>query len=453
MRRIWCIIALAVLMAGRPAQLFACSCGPSVSAPVCELFSKTHVVFLGTSLERVPDPAYPPAFLYRFSVEKVYKGLPPDTREILVNPDNFTSCQTEYPTGVSFLVLASPLSDSLGVVISGGCSGSRRASAAGEDIQFLDNYLRGEAQTTIHGAVLQYVPGLWRPGPDEGAPLAGAVVMLQNSLNRFVASSESDGSFKFEGVPPGRYQVSARLESYTPKRAWYDVEVMEGLCREVFIHLDAKSRISGMLLDHLGRPMPRTRVELLRKNTTGTWYISSQFWKQTDTSGVFRFEDLPSGEYLVGYELWGGRPSENSEYGTRYFPGVDDQIQATVIKLEPQQSQDNLLFALGTPHHKRRMRIVVTWPDGSAPGANLLQIFNKDSLLKNLEGENHNGVYDFTGYQERDYAISARYWVDNLRGSKPSFERRISKTQTFQVPSGKDDVEIRLVLSAPSLRE
>src|SRR5947208_3643712 len=105
------------------------------------------------------------------------------------------------------------------------------------------------------------------------------------------------------------------------------------------------------------------------------------------------------------------------------------------------------LLQLAAPHHERRIRIVVAWPDGSEPGPHPLQIFRKGALLK--KGAVHGGVYEFTGYQERDYEFSARYWVDNLGSGSPVFQKRVSQTNAVHLAPGKDEVEARLVLGEP----
>ena len=105
----------------------ACTCSPEASAPACQLISRANVAFVGECIELLPDPKGGGGFgrsIYRFRVERVYKGLDPETQEVLVNPENFTSCATEYPTGKTYLMFASVLSKEPLTVIAGGCSGS-----------------------------------------------------------------------------------------------------------------------------------------------------------------------------------------------------------------------------------------------------------------------------------------------------------------------------------------
>jgi hypothetical protein len=91
-------------------------------------------------------------------------------------------------------------------------------------------------------------------------------------------------------------------------------------CVEKFLRLAARASITGTLKLENGNPAAKTRVEILRKNLSGDWYATYQFWKQTDEQGRFTFDELPAGDYLLGHEIWRDKPSNYSAHGTRYFP-------------------------------------------------------------------------------------------------------------------------------------
>jgi hypothetical protein len=80
-------------------------------------------VFVGTVRAIEPDAQFPTASelrVYGFQVETPYKGLPQDVAEVIVNPDNFTSCQSEDKRGIRYLVFANRLAGT-NEVLSGGC--------------------------------------------------------------------------------------------------------------------------------------------------------------------------------------------------------------------------------------------------------------------------------------------------------------------------------------------
>ncbi|MES1260846.1 MAG: hypothetical protein ABUS49_03845 [Acidobacteriota bacterium] len=168
-------------------------------------------------------------------------------------------------------------------------------------------------------------------------------------------------------------------------------------------------------------------MELLRRNQKGSWYATYQLWCTTDEQGRFRFKDLPDGDFLLGYEIRNGKPSGSSDYSTRYFPGVPDQANASIVHLVPGQAVTDLRFSLTAPLTPRSIVVEVVWPDGTSPVANLLQLLDGDELVRNVgmslrnhPGAAHNGIVEFTGYAEREYNLHARYWIDDSGGQFPT---------------------------------
>lgn len=65
----------------------------------------------------------------------------------------------------------------------------------------------GQTGTTLSGTVTQ---------ADGGQPMAGALVVI-DELRRETRTAD-DGTYRFEGVPPGNYHVGVRAEGYTTRR-------------------------------------------------------------------------------------------------------------------------------------------------------------------------------------------------------------------------------------------
>jgi hypothetical protein len=426
----------------------ACSCSPEADAPACQLISQSEVVFLGESLELVGDPRYMRGKLYRFRVERIYKGLDPGTREVMVNPGAFTSCETSYTPGVKYLMFAGATSRNPLRLAAWLCSGSRPTESNKADVEFLEQYVQGKTRTEVFGKVLQWVTDIGRPRDDESAPLQGAKVTLKSANHRYTVLSQFDGSFRFSRIPEGNYEISASLAPYIPEPSSYKVSVSKGACNEVFIQLMARSEIAGVLLGHDGRPVKKERIELLRRNRRGEWYSTYNMRADIDEQGRFRFRDIESGDYLLGHEIWRNQPSDWTAWPTLYYPGVSDRTKAQVITVAPRQKIDDLTITLLPPHKERKITIKVVWPDGRPPGKNLLQIFNQVGLVRNLEGSPARNVITFTGYQEREYEFTARYWIDNLGGDDPTplDEKRIAKPDPIKLAPGKEPVEIVLTL-------
>src|SRR5580704_2872461 len=445
---------IAMVMASFLPGAFACSCAPIASAPACQRISSADVAFLGTVDGIEPDPMTPGVErnrVYRFRVERVYKGIDSKTVEVVVNPDNLTDCQAEYRMGEQYIMFAGRWTDS-GTLRAGECSGSRLAKFNAEDVSFLDKFAQGRSETSVSGRVLQWMDSFSRPDAERDAPVPGATVTLDDGTQKQNRVTGGGGEFRFQPIAPGRYTLSASAERYGTLPRPYQVEVASRGCVETFPVLPAHTRVSGILRMPDDAPASKKRVEVLRKNNSGQWYSTSQFWKNTDANGRFEFTDLPAGEYLLGYEIWHDTPSQYSPYPTQYFPSRSRRDQATVLHLSPQQSVADLTLKLGPPDTPRAIRVEVVWPDGSPPAEHLLQVFDGDDLMQNIGASfrgvvvKHNSVADLTGYEERTYSFHARYWVDDLGGPVPHDEQRIATSKVVQLDPGKGSAVVRLVL-------
>jgi len=102
------------------------------------------------------------------------------------------------------------------------------ASTSEADIDFLQSYAHGKSETAVNGKVVQWVTWIGRPREAEIAPLHGAEVTLSNSDQSFTSISAPNGAFRFSGVPPGDYLLSARLDPCNPDPKSYKLSVSKG---------------------------------------------------------------------------------------------------------------------------------------------------------------------------------------------------------------------------------
>jgi hypothetical protein len=449
-------LALLALALSPFSSILGCDCGPPASARACEKISTAGVVFLGTVIAvELEQPNLPvrSGLLYRFQVEAAYKGLPPDMAQIVVDPDNITSCGTKYKLGVRYLIFANKL-EGRDAVLSNDCAGSREADQAAEDLLFLEAYRRNEAVSFVYGVVLQGPTSIERPPRDEDAPIPGARVVLRNSTQTLTQRTTQDGKFRFESLPPGTYELSADLAPYMSSPLTLETIVPSVGCVGRFPRLEARASISGVMKTEDGLPAPKMMVELLRRNRRGVWLKSDEFRKETDSDGRFKFDDLPDGDYLLGYEIWRDRPSPFLGHQTRYFPGVRERASASVLHLDPMQAMNDLNFGLARPDTPRSIRVEVVWPDGTVPDRNLLQLSDGEELLRNVGGyrrdhpaESHKGIVEFSGYAEREYRLRVRFWIDGLGGPVPHDRQRIALSDEFRLAPGKEPATVRLVLT------
>jgi hypothetical protein len=143
-------------------------------------------------------------------------------------------------------------------------------------------------------------------GPD-GVPLGNApVVARKYPLNEIAISmgvdpvrTKPDGSFELSGVPPGRYQVTARFDgaaNYSRRGvAW--VEVQKRNVSDVRIAVGSGAVISGrVLLDASGTvDYRRVTVSVLPEEPSGATAVTVT----AQPDGRFRFDAIPEGDVRI----------------------------------------------------------------------------------------------------------------------------------------------------------
>jgi hypothetical protein len=131
-----------------------------------------------------------------------------------------------------------------------------------------------------------------------------------------VGQADADGTFRFVGVPPGAYYVTANLPGGTPAQpAWtlksatldgrnvadtvLDVRPNEDVAGIVVTFTDRVTQLSGSLTDRLGRPAPGYFVMAFPTNAA-LWRQQSRWLRpptRPSTDGRFVINGLPPGEY------------------------------------------------------------------------------------------------------------------------------------------------------------
>ncbi len=133
----------------------------------------------------------------------------------------------------------------------------------------------------------------------DGDPLAGAWITCapaqgEDALSGLRATwSESDGSFRFEGLGNGNWVVRGEYPGLAP--AVVPIAISENSSAEpVVLELGLGGAVEGHVLARDDRPVASARVELRRP-----FFQAHTF---TDLSGYYRFDRIPPGHYQVGLE-------------------------------------------------------------------------------------------------------------------------------------------------------
>ena len=86
----------------------ACSCSSYEPVKACQIFRQTPVIFRGRVIDYNDDPTagFAQMTLYRFKVLESFKGLPPGTKEVFIDPASGTSCYTHFSLDHDYLIYA-----------------------------------------------------------------------------------------------------------------------------------------------------------------------------------------------------------------------------------------------------------------------------------------------------------------------------------------------------------
>jgi hypothetical protein len=182
----------------------------------------------------------------------------------------------------------------------------------------------------------------------------------------YTAVTGADGSFRMEGIAPGRYHLFAErtgLLDFDKRHARSEGRVLSLTAgqelKELQIRLQAAAVIRGRVTDEDGDPLPNADVAVLRE----TFASGRRRWEQsggerTNDLGEYRVAGLAAGNYYVScspppdfkslIETSGAvrasdpnasaadKPSATAtSYQTTYYPGTADRSQAAPIQLRP----------------------------------------------------------------------------------------------------------------------
>ena len=219
----------------------------------------------------------------------------------------------------------------------------------------------------VPGTKVWFLPADEPPGPDTRPP---------------ETTSDDEGRFAFDKVPPGRYRVAAHSDDFAPQFDESAFPVIDlGAAQDltnVNIVLSRGGAITGRVFGLDGRAaVGAGAVALLKRLDTlgggddplpnGTPMMLPLGQTTTNARGEFQLERLPSGDYLVAAEAGSGRsdgaPSATA-IGTTYYPNTIDESTAQVVSVHAGRTVADITIQMAAV---RAFRIsgVVTDDDGT----------------------------------------------------------------------------------------
>jgi len=150
-------------------------------------------------------------------------------------------------------------------------------------------------------------------------------------------ATDASGRFSFTGLPPGRYLVDAATGAFLPAsfgqrkpgRPGTPIELVDGQRLDLTVSMTRGSAITGTVVDELGDPLVRARVQALRYiiNQNGVKRLRVVGQVETDDRGVYRLFGLDPGDYHVS-AIPGSADSEPTRIGVAESPGFEVGLTA-----------------------------------------------------------------------------------------------------------------------------
>jgi hypothetical protein len=221
----------------------ACTCAP-LPEP-CEAYWDASAVFSGTVVDVSETTVEVPwgeerlsysQRLVRFSVIDAYRGTAPGSIEVVTGMGD-TDCGYAFEVGASYLVYGFGVSTDprLRAHI---CSRTRLLADAAADLEYIRGLSRDDTPGRVFGVAMLYDETLNGGGPVYVGALTSAKLVLADGERRYVATTDGNGRFSFDGVPPGTYALKAAApESAHTER--YRVVVKTASCTRIEVRVVA----------------------------------------------------------------------------------------------------------------------------------------------------------------------------------------------------------------------
>lgn len=205
-----------------------------------------------------------------------------------------------------------------------------------------------------------------RVSGSDGQGIPGVAVRLFDAVRAMPLSAyttDVDGQFLFLDLPAGRYRIAAAKPGYGPVDGGN--LAVSGLAQlgvarparladagaheQVDFTLARLATISGQVLDELGEPVERARVELLTlgfESGRRRLVTANVAPRLTDDHGRYRFYGIRPGQFVVCATVGQALSANLPGYSLTYFPGSAVASEAQIVPVDWAQNLTGLDFML-----------------------------------------------------------------------------------------------------------
>jgi hypothetical protein len=274
---------------------------------------------------------------------------------------------------------------------------------------------------------------------DSGAPLRQVEIALSSSTSptRRLTRTDASGTYRFEGLPAGRYWlrasrpgfVSLRYGVADPLEPGRPIDLADGgAVRNADFVLPRAGVIAGRVVDEFGEPVLDAEVRALRyQSRLGQRRLTAASRvERADDLGAFRLFGLLPGTYFVSaVPRWRDPATDNdeqAEYAPTYYPGTVDLAEAEPVRVSLGAEVSGLEVVLRPVRTSRIGGAVMDSTGAPAAGAQV-------SVVKRERGNafvtlsetrvRADGTFELTRLAPGSYSVQA--WVRGTAAAPPEF--------------------------------
>jgi hypothetical protein len=383
------------------------------SGPPCDAAWKASAVFVGTVVELTRDVMPPDGkgvapvngFLRThviFEVAEAFIGMESRSKRVEIRTGmGGGDCGFPFQRAQSYVVYAHENAD--GQLVATICSRTAAVDRAQGDLAYLRSlsssaqfgYVYGLASNGEKAVRFDQTLGTWL-----ASGISGVTVTLSGSDKSRRMVTGEDGSFRFDDLSPGKYNVAVAKEGYSLRGDAAALDVHAGGCAYAWETLVIDRRIVGKVTGADGLPSANIQVELIPTRPTQQNQLPFPVTEtRTGADGAYTLKDIRPGEYYLGINL-ARTPSKDMPYTRYFFPGTEDPSRAGVAIVEQGPGSGTYDFMIPVPQKQRSVEGFVYWPDGRpAEGVGI--------LLEDVRWPWQTSVISATTDQKGHFEISA----------------------------------------------